>query len=466
MMATKGDEATCTPSVAVAAAQRTFRAPSEEAVAAAARTFDGVVRPVEHGRCTYFQDRNRRWPFYTSADGHALLGRLVRAAAKLVAVADAQLLAAADGERLRREGESIYARKPNKKSEDVTWSQQEYAHAGLQREYVRFKSVQRFTETWAALERAHALGAFGAAAEAHARGGGACRVASLGGGPGFELLAFCAFFERHFGSVALSCVSLDLAPEWEAYCEEAGVGFARWDVRDGAGLLAAAGGPIDYGLVSYVLHHYMADSHCAAWLGQWMGGPSPAGALAPSVEALPVGPTALGEACAPRGVLVIGRDEDMGRERALLSAARVRCVRLIDQAGGRDDRQLLLLPEGVAAGEGEEVPVASRGLTFENVPFEEHKGRRGGGGCGGERNGGNGNGGGHKRDVHHGQGGAEQPPPQRARIEPVAAPSAEELSSQRNARLAAARERQAALLAQRQAEEAAHAAGRAGGAQP
>lgn len=229
--------------------------PSAEAIARASRTFDGVLCAVERGRCTYYQDRNRRWPFYTSARGHALLERLVGEAARLVAVADAQLAAAVDGERLRREGESIYARKPNKKSEDVTWSQREYAHAGLQREYVRFKSVQRFTETWAALERAHALGALGAAADAHTRGGGACRVASLGGGPGFELLALRVFFEHHFPSVRVQAVSLDLATEWRPYCAALGVGYAEWDVRDGAGLLERAGGPIDFAIVSYVLHH-------------------------------------------------------------------------------------------------------------------------------------------------------------------------------------------------------------------
>lgn len=59
------------------------------------------------------------------------------------------------GNIFRREGESIYARKPNKRAEDVTWLQAEYAHADLRG--VRFKSVQRFAETWAALERTYAM---------------------------------------------------------------------------------------------------------------------------------------------------------------------------------------------------------------------------------------------------------------------------------------------------------------------
>ena len=33
-------------------------------------------------------------------------------------------------------------------------SQENYAHLGLQCEYLRLKSIQRFTETWVALEHA------------------------------------------------------------------------------------------------------------------------------------------------------------------------------------------------------------------------------------------------------------------------------------------------------------------------
>jgi hypothetical protein len=463
----------------------------DSAVERALRTFDGVVLPVDPaGRCTYFQDRNRRWPFHTNALGADLLHQLVAVAAKLVAVSDAQLAAVADAERLRREGESIYARKPNKKSEDVTWSQEEYRHAGLQREYVRFKSVQRFTETWAALERAHALGALEAAVSAHARGGGACRVASLGGGPGFELFACERFFARHFASVKLECVSLDLAPEWGAYCGALGVGFGVWDVCDGAGLLAKAGGPVDFALISYVLHHYMANQPCADWLGQWLNGPQPAAELAGGLELLAAGPTALGEAPVPRALIVCGRDEHLGRERELLGRARVDVLALIDQSRGRDDRQVLLRGAGAPpcrAGPG--LPRAE--LTFENVPFEEHKRGGGGGGGYGGRGGGHGGGGGNRGGRHSGDGGGgyrggyggdggggnyggggrdvggykrpapdcgadgghaasrprqdqpPQPPP----------PDPDELARQRAARLQAARDKQAELLAQREREE-------------
>jgi hypothetical protein len=47
------------------------------------------------------------------------------------------------------EGAHIYARKPNMGEHDVTWSQREYAHLGLQKEYIKLKSVQRLTEAGA-----------------------------------------------------------------------------------------------------------------------------------------------------------------------------------------------------------------------------------------------------------------------------------------------------------------------------
>lgn len=300
--------------------------PDENAVARARQSFDGVLGALRDGRALYYQDRNRRWPFHTRARGHALLTELLDAAARLVAVSDVELerLGAERAAAVQREGASIYARKPNKRQEDVTWSQAEYAHAGLQREYCRFKSVraarcgaaacaaraargpsarrpsacrrplstravraptpspqvQRFTETYALLERAHDAGVFRELRDAApAEGRLAVRVASLGGGPGFELLAFRSFFARLFPHVDAEYISLDLAEEWGPYAtrvggEEAeacasaagaggGVRFGVWDVRDGAGLHKAAGGPIDYAIISYVLHHYMCNRECA-----------------------------------------------------------------------------------------------------------------------------------------------------------------------------------------------------------
>ncbi len=63
--------------------------------------------------------------------------------------------------------------------------------------YLQFKSWQRFCETFALLERGARLGLM----EGHRPGGRfherPVRVFSIGGGPGYELLAFERFFRRY-----------------------------------------------------------------------------------------------------------------------------------------------------------------------------------------------------------------------------------------------------------------------------
>ena len=122
-------------------------------------------------------------------------------------------------------GREIYARKPAIKNEDVTWSQEEYADLGLIFEYCRYKSIQRLTEAWSTFEKAKKKrlfefvdrkvqlmderrekpretneydtdAVFDATKEDEDEGDKVfLRVASLGGGPGFELLAFKWFIE-------------------------------------------------------------------------------------------------------------------------------------------------------------------------------------------------------------------------------------------------------------------------------
>ena len=72
----------------------------------------------------------------------------------------ALLDASADPKAEEEKGHAIYTLKPTLHSKaNVTWSTEEYGHAGLQRMYLRFKSFQRFTETYGMLERAYACGA-------------------------------------------------------------------------------------------------------------------------------------------------------------------------------------------------------------------------------------------------------------------------------------------------------------------
>ena len=81
------------------------------------------------------------------------------------------------------------------------------------------------------------------------------RVASIGGGPGYELLAMQMFFERFAPGVQLELVSLDLCPSWRKYVETLGYRFEHWDIRSGGLLekLGMAAGDLDYVIISYVL---------------------------------------------------------------------------------------------------------------------------------------------------------------------------------------------------------------------
>lgn len=357
--------------------------------------FDGVLRPVAAGAtsCEYFQDRNKRWPFHCDDEGYRLLARLLRAATPVVGAVQAKIDAACDVEgrpdgraaadAVVAEGQRIYARKPNMGEHDVTWSQLEYGHLGLQKEYIRYKSVQRLTEAWACLQRAKRAGLFFELDETPLMENESpsvpLRWASLGGGPGFELLAVKWFFEKHFPRYALDLVSLDLEASWREAAEGLGLRFSTWDVRDGDGLERAAGGPVDYAVASYVLKMYMANEPCARWLGEKLNrSPGTGGGL--------------------RAALVVSRDENLEAASRLMRDASIgnaTVVPLMDPEGGRDDRQLAFAPGGWTRPTAPAAEAAP--LTFPNVPYEEHKRRRGGGHGGGHGN--------HQGGRHHQGGG-------------------------------------------------------------
>jgi len=334
-------------------------------VRASSDVFEGVLvpprapAPASPHAHKYYQDRNRKWPFHTDDAGARLLGALFDAAREVIAVLDAHIAARAmdEGEResILREGADIYAKKPSIRERDVTWSQAEYRHLGLQREYCRFKSVQRFTETWACLERAMTAGVFEGVV------GGTRRVASLGGGPGFELIAVREFFAVHFPDVTLDLISLDLEETWRGAAEGLGLRFAQWDLRSGR-VAEACGGEVDFAVASYVFKMYMCDDVVADWLAE--------------------------ELKTINSVLVINRDEYLKQGCAMMESRGVDVLKLLKQDGGRDDRQL------VFSRDREFKPWSNASLmTFPNVPYEEHKkksdrdgghdGSRGGGGGGG-----------------------------------------------------------------------------------
>eukprot|EP00908_Phaeocystis_cordata_P023585 Transcript_6046.p1 GENE.Transcript_6046~~Transcript_6046.p1 ORF type:complete len:517 (-),score=162.86 Transcript_6046:113-1663(-) len=357
---------------------------------------DGMVYAMPDGTCTYFQDRLRQYPFYASGAALPLLRGLASVNKRVFAISQARIAATRDPEATARQGEHIYVNKPTMKSaprnsNKGTWSDEEYAHPGMQFLYLRLKSFQRFTESWALFERAAARGIFdpwlqpeGGAAAAPPRA--PLKMVSLGGGPGYELLALEWYLsylaaERRGRAAAsgaeapateappLELVSLDLQPSWEPYLEvleqNQGVGgeggggrqratyrFGQWNIRSESAiadvLACTSGGPPDLCMVSNVLV-YCTDEASA------------------DVFATLLDP-------AKGGVKAVLLNERGGEQKMieLVEKRGVVVVKLLSQesAAGRDDRQLIFLPPGTTP------PALSAAgpSTFPNVPYEEAKG--------------------------------------------------------------------------------------------
>ena len=312
------------------------------------------------GVCTYFQDRRRKWPFTTSARGKELLEALVAANASLRERNSSLLAAAGEPSRVAAEGERLYVEKPTLRGDaNVTWSYDEYGHPGLQLYYLKLKSWQRFTETYALLERAHRRGLF----DAPLPTGRPLRIAALGGGPGYELLAAQRFFADvvGMGAADLELINTDIQPTWREYSEALGFRFAVHDIT--ASKLEETCGvavdEIDYVLVSYVCIYVAKvrgdathEATCDEWKRLLDGG--------------------------VRAMLVSERSEETAACE-MMEARGVPVERLIEQSLGKDERQSVFLSPRVALPKprpSREADAAE--LTFTNVPFEEHKLKRGG----------------------------------------------------------------------------------------
>jgi len=169
------------------------------------------------------------------------------------------------------------------------------------------------------------------------------RVASLGGGPAFEIDALREFVHaRAPQRPELALYSLDLQPGWKPYAEALGCHFvAPLDVTKASptDIVSACRGPVDVLVVSYLLIY--CTSERTADLFHYL--------LQKDLVK----------------VLFISErthDQDIVR---LLEARGLAVVPLMPQAGGRDQRQLLVLdPKNRAA-----VSDPPAELAFPNVPF-------------------------------------------------------------------------------------------------
>ena len=306
-----------------------------------------VHRDCATGGVVYYQDSRKRYKFTAGPKGLELLTRLVRAnEAGPLHVVERLLdkFAPAERDAAVREGEQLYAEKPTLRGEaGVTWSDAEYAHRGLQRQYLRFKSFQRFTETYSLVERASARGLFQRALPPPGPDGApsrAARIASIGGGPGYELLALREFLRELAPPLRVELTSVDLQPGWEPFARALDCGFITADLNDGD-MLSRCGAPLDIVVISYVLI-YCSNEATAAMFARLLraeGG--------------------------PRAILVSERTHRQEMA-ALMERQGVTVTKLMPQHRGRDERQMVWtlsdLPSREPRNEGD--------LTFPNVPYQ------------------------------------------------------------------------------------------------
>lgn len=356
---------------------------------------DGMVYRMGDGSTKYFQDRNRKYEFTGGADALSLLEGLLRCNDRVLALGRERLEKQSNFEELLREGERLYAEKPTMKKHHGskgTWSDAEYAHPGLQYVYLKLKSFQRFTESFALFERAAQAGVFKFLLSREEQS--PLTVASLGGGPGYELLALhwflevylkvgCVDRERFVDEISrarfdirdgaarkggaeeeegggaglpsllpwLRLVSLDLQPTWRPYVEAMGYAFHTYDLNTNEAPAESCGEEVfDLCIISNVLNYVTNEDAADLFFRLLTEG-----------------------RC--RCIMLNERGAEQ-RMCDMVERRGVVVVRLLLQGGsGRDDRQLLFLPPGTEldAEDVAKLPMSHDRLAFPNVPYEERK---------------------------------------------------------------------------------------------
>lgn len=142
--------------------------------------FDNCLkREANSEKYIFYPDHDMKWGQDTNAEGYQLLIQLLKITHKMMKSCEQEMskLGLNVAEEVKK-GRETYSKKPNKKQGAVeTWSKEEYQQLSLQHAYLRYKSFQRFTETYAMLERLHEFGIFD---NLPAK----VRMVSIGGGPG------------------------------------------------------------------------------------------------------------------------------------------------------------------------------------------------------------------------------------------------------------------------------------------
>lgn len=222
-----------------------------------------LIYDEEKKETIYYQDIKKKWKFYTNKEGFNLLYLCYKETQKMLDHNYKLIKQNYDNpEEEIKKGYQIYTKKNSLKKdsksygsgEHVTWTIEEYSHLGLQRFYLMVKSFQRFTETWALLERSKSYGLFNNI-ESN------LNVASIGGGPGFECLAYDIFFKKYYPNIKCNFYVLDLEKNWGEYVRLMGPNyyFYEWDMYKDDLYKTANIKKLDFVIISNVLVMYMTN---------------------------------------------------------------------------------------------------------------------------------------------------------------------------------------------------------------
>ena len=310
---------------------------------------EAMVFRDDKGGAVFFQDARRRYEFFCGEKGLLLLsGLLARTALVLKKNEEELKKLGPKAAQIVEEGRRIYGEKPSLRKfgseaegKNVTWSDGEYAHVGLQTQYLKLKSLQRFTETYNLCARACDADS---GVQQLLCTSSRLRCASLGGGPAFELDAVREFCRAKNNSVEFAFYSLDLQPGWRPYAEALGCHFvAPFDVskitpRD---VIQACQGPIDVLVISY-LFIYCTTPRTADLLQHLL------------IKGL------------VKCLFVSERTHDQDIVQLLVERG-LSVTPLMPQSGGKDQRQLLVLDRSKV--KSTNATSLDEDSAFPNVPF-------------------------------------------------------------------------------------------------
>lgn len=205
-------------------------------------------------RAIYYTDMNKRYKFNTNNFGFNLLLDLTKIVKRMLEL-NKKLIEdkGLKYDKILKRGKYIYTSKSSLKTSSITWSEDEYNNYGLQAYYLKLKSFQRFVESWSLLERCDNLKPPLFIERNN------LVICSIGGGPGFECIAFEKFYKMKYPNLKLSFYILDIIEPWGNYVNIIGSNykFIKFDIfKDN---LFEKVPNVDFILLFNVMHNYMLN---------------------------------------------------------------------------------------------------------------------------------------------------------------------------------------------------------------